>query len=403
MQKYKHIVPQIAVIICVFLLGTVFGRSLSRAEDPIIMPEVAHSDGSAETAADFAPFWKTWQILNKKFPHAEKIQDSDRVWGAIKGLASSMNDPYTVFFSPEETKDFNSTIAGEFGGIGMEVGMKDGIITVIAPLKGTPSYDSGIKAGDKIIKIDGVSTADMTIDQAIDKIRGEKGTPVKLTIFREGISVPKEFTLIRDTISLPTLEEKEAANGVKIISIYNFNANVYDLFLAAIRNFIGSGLKKLVIDLRGNPGGYLDEAINMASWFIPEGKVVVTEDYGDIAKPDHHLSKGYDGFPRDAKIVILVDKGSASASEIFAGALSEYKIATLVGEQTFGKGSVQELVPITKDTALKVTIAKWLTPNGISISEHGLTPDIVVKSKDSTTDYSKDDLQFKKALEILNK
>lgn len=381
------------VIVLVFGAGFYVGRGQGSSFSPL-------SNTSAMTNADFGPFWKVWDLIGQKFPHASDVTDQDRVWGAIKGLASSMHDPYTVFFPPQEAKDFESVIAGAFGGIGIEIGMKDDLLTVIAPLKDTPAYTAGVKAGDKILKINDTTTADMSIDEAINEIRGEKGTTVKLTIAREGDTEPREFIIARDTIEIPTLDYKLRSDGIYVISLYNFSANADTLFRKAMLDFIQSGSKKLVIDVRGNPGGYLDAAVDMASWFLPEGKVVVQEDYGGNQPNDDYRSKGYSGVPKGVQVVMLVDQGSASASEILAGALHEYGVAKLVGEQTFGKGSVQEPIQITPDTLLKVTVAKWLTPNGISISEHGLTPDEVIKG-DGIDDYSSKDKQFQKAKTLL--
>ncbi len=313
---------------------------------------------------------------------------------------SSLNDPYSVFFPPEEAKSFQETISGSFSGIGMEVGIKDKILTVVAPLKNTPSYKAGIKPGEKILKIDGKETNDMTVDKAISLIRGEKGTSVILTMYRDGDRKPREVTLVRDTIIIPTVETIKRDDGVFVISVYNFSANVATDFQNALKEFAQTNSDKLVIDLRGNPGGYLDAAISMASWFLPSGKTVVMEDFGNKTDKTIHRSLGYDVF-ENLKLVILVDEGSASASEIFAGALHDNKKALLVGEKTYGKGSVQELVPVTKDTSIKITIAKWLTPNGISISKEGIKPDYTVPITDKdVTD--KVDPQMNKAVELLN-
>jgi len=351
---------------------------------------------------DFEPFWKAWNILNEKSIFVKKITDQDKVWGSISGLASSINDPYTVFFPPEEAKSFSESVSGEFSGLGMEVGMKDKILTVIAPLKDTPAYKGGMKSGDKILKIDSISTNDLSIDKAIRLMRGEKGTKVVLTIFREGEKSTREISLIRDIIAIPTIDTKKRDDGIFVISLYNFSATSTQLFREALQEFANSGSTKLVLDLRGNPGGYLESAIDMASWFLPKDKTVVVEDDGS-KNPTIYKSTGYNVFAKsNLKMVILIDSGSASASEILAGALSEHGVAKLVGIQSFGKGSVQELVQVTPETYLKVTVAKWLTPKGVSISEQGLKPDYEVKlPKDY--DKTKKDTQMDKAVEILNK
>lgn len=361
---------------------------------------IDHKESEVTTTADFEPFWKVWTLINEKNPDASKIADQDRVWGAISGLVSSLNDPYSEFFPPAESKDFNETIAGEFSGVGMEVGMKDKILTVIAPLKGTPAEKAGIKSGDKILKIDKQITSDMSVDEAIKLIRGKEGTTVTLTVYRDGEKEPREFTITRGIINIPTIDGKMRDDGIYVISLYNFSANSAELFKEEIMKFKASGSKKLILDLRGNPGGYLDSAVDIASFFLPSGKVVVTEDYGIKGKEDISRSKGFNLFDDTLQMVVLIDGGSASASEILAGALHEQGIATLVGEQSYGKGSVQELLPVTADTSVKITIAKWLTPDGNSISEKGLTPDYVVPLTQADSD-AKRDPQLDKAISIL--
>lgn len=362
------------------------------------------------TSVDFSPFWKAWNVLNEKFVETKNhasTTDQDRVWGAIEGLAQSYGDPYTVFFPPADQKIFNSEISGNFEGVGMEIDLnKDGIITVVAPLKGTPAERAGIKAGDMILKIDGTSTQDMNVDKAVSLIRGPKGTNVTVNIFREGVANPFDVTMTRDTINIPTIDTKMRSDGVFVISIYSFTSDSPNLFRDALEKFIDAKTDKMIIDLRGNPGGYLDAAVDMASFFLPAGDVVVRENFGSKAPEQVYTSKGYDIFNNNLKLAVLVDGGSASASEILAGALSEHGMAKLIGVKTFGKGSVQELVPITPDTSLKVTIAKWLTPNGISISESGLTPDIVVSVATSTgsgtgQSASTTDVQMERAAQYL--
>ncbi len=380
-MKYKEYIKNYAtpalVVLFVFILGLYAGYERRPWIDRVLA--VTHKEPEVVSGADFEPFWKTWNIINEKYPHPDKIKDQERVWGAIQGLVASLDDPYTVFFPPTDAKEFSEEIQGSFTGVGMEVGIKDKIVTVIAPLKGTPAEKAGMKAGDKILKIDDTLTADMTIDKAIKLIRGEKGTVIKLTVFREGESEPKEISITRDVIDIPTIDSRDLPNGVRVISLYNFNASSANLFREEMLKFKNSGQTKLILDLRGNPGGYLDAAIDMASWFLPSGKIVVSEDFGEKQSKEIYRSKGYAVLGPDVRMAILVDGGSASASEILSGALSEHGVAKLVGTQTYGKGSVQELVPVTADTYVKITIAKWFTPNGVSISEKGLTPDIVVK------------------------
>ena len=282
----------------------------------------------------------------------------------------------------------------------MEVGIKDNVLTVVAPLKDTPAYRAGIKPGDKILKIDSTLTSSLNIDNAIKMMRGDKGTTVILTILHLGEQSPEEIKIVRDIINIPTLDTEARKDGIFVIKLYSFTATSADLFRNAMQQFVNSGDSKLVLDLRGDPGGYLDAAVDMASWFLPEGKTVVTEDYGPNKAPDVLRSKGYNIFTNKLKFVILIDGGSASASEILAGAMQDNGIAKLVGAQSFGKGSVQEVVDVTPDTILKITVARWLTPNGTSISEKGLTPDYPVAITQKDVD-NKVDPQMDKAVELL--
>jgi carboxyl-terminal processing protease len=385
------------------------------------------SSQNDDSNIDIKTFWKVWDILDNEFvttKHKDKFgqemsststseydglsKEDRRIYGAIKGMVDSEEDPYTTFFTPQEAKSFETEIKGSFDGIGMEVGKKDDVITVIAPLPGSPSEKAGLKTGDKIIKINDKTTLDMSVDEAVKIIRGPKGTDVNIQVYRDGVDKPLDFKITRDTIQLPTLDKVyDIKTGIYTIKVYSFSEQVNSLFKTAMQEFASSKSNKLIIDLRGNPGGYLESAVDMSSYFISSGKVVVSQDYGEKKKIEQLRSLGYDLLKnKNAKIVVLVDGGSASASEIVAGALQDYKLATVIGEKTFGKGSVQEYIKITAKTGLKVTIARWLTPNGNSISVSGLSPDIEVKKATSTTMEQitkRTDNQYMKAVEFLNK
>jgi len=357
--------------------------------------------GLLDEETDFSAFWKAWNVLDEKFiSFKSTTTDQERVWGAIQGLAQSFGDPYTVFFPPEEAKSFQASISGEFTGVGMEIGLRDRVITVIAPLKDTPAARAGIKAGDRILEIDETPTADMTVEKAVSLIRGPKGTSVALALYREGVSEPIRVKVTRDVIAIPTIDTEKREDGIFVIRLYSFSANSPTLFRNALQEFVNSGSDKLLLDLRNNPGGYLEAAVDMASWFLPSGKTIVIEESRGGGQDKVFRSKGYNIFTENLKFVILVNEGSASASEILAGALSEHGIATLVGTKTFGKGSVQELVDITEDTSLKVTIARWLTPKGVSISEGGLKPDVEVKNTPEDIEVGKD-RELERAVSIL--
>lgn len=367
---------------------------LTNSSSSVVVP-VSPSD-----VADFNQFWKAWNVINEKYVPTKNagVSERDKVWGAISGLANSLGDPYTYFLPPAEKTIFEQDVQGNFGGVGMQIGMKDGFVTVIAPLKGSPAERAGVKEGDKVILIDGATTTEMTMDKALSLIRGEVGKPVTLTLARTGLDKPLVVKIIREIIQVPTIDTK-LVDGVFVISLYGFPATGADLFRQALREFSQSGTDKLILDLRGNPGGYLEVAVDMASWFLPPGKTVVSEEekggQGRVFR-----SKGYNVFGDNFRFVILVDGGSASAAEILAGALSENGVATLVGTRTFGKGSVQELIPITPETSLKLTVARWITPNGTNLSAGGIVPDVVVTI--SETDIEKgNDPQMKKAIEVV--
>lgn len=378
-ERYKQ------AVITLILGGLVFFAGFNVGEKKAIneKPPLNILNATSTDSADLASFWKAWNILDERFVKKSSttpdITSQDKVWGAISGLAASYGDPYTVFFPPVESKAFGEEISGSFGGVGMEIAIKDGFLTVVAPLKGTPAYNAGVKSGDRLVSIGDKSAIGMSTEEAISLIRGKSGTTVNITFAREGVKEPLVKSITRANIEIPTVDTKMTNEGVFVISLYNFSANSPNLFRGALREFVESGSDKLVLDLRGNPGGYLEAALDMASWFLPAGKTVVTEDFGKSKDPLVYKSKGYDIFTPKLKMVILVDNGSASAAEILAGALREYDKAVLIGTNTFGKGSVQELVNITSDTSLKVTVAHWFTPNGVSISDGGLKPDIEVK------------------------
>jgi len=400
-KKFFLVVVALSVIGGSFFIGFVAGRQKeSGAEIPSTSTLVNIEEGKPDNA-DFSIFWKVWDTLNKKHVSLDGPTDQEKIYGAVSGLVDSLDDPYTIFFPPKEAESFESEIQGSFEGVGMEIGIRDDVLRVIAPLKGTPAEAAGIKAGDKIIKIDEISTASLTIDEAVALIRGEGGTTVNLTIIREDEEESIEIAVVRGTIEIPTIETKKRDDGVFIIELYSFSATSPYLFRDALREFLESNYDKLVLDLRNNPGGFLESSIDMASWFLPAGKPVARETSRDGNGEKVYRSKGYNIFNENLKFAILINQGSASASEILAGALSEYGKATLVGEQSFGKGSVQELVQVTENTSLKITVSRWLTPNGVSISENGLKPDVAVEFTEEDFKEGRDP-QLEKAVEILN-
>lgn len=358
-------------------------------------------------------FWETWSKLDEKFvpPNpgtstdaVDETSDQERVYGAISGMTASLGDPYTVFLPPTENEVFEGNIQGEFGGVGMEVGKRDGTLTVISPLEGTPAKEAGLQPGDRIVAINGTTTQRMSVQKAVQLIRGEVGTDVTLTILSEGDNETDDVAITRDTIQVPTIDTSRQS-GAFVISLYNFSAQSAQLFEQALEEFRESGEDDLVIDLRGNAGGFLEAAVEVASHFIDEGKVIVQENYGGKRDSRVHRSRGFGTVPDSTDVVMLVNGGSASASEIVAGALRDHEVAEVVGTQTFGKGSVQELVELDGDTSLKVTVARWLTPNGTSISDGGITPDVEIEPVESDGQSQQEDgvdQQLEQAIQLIS-
>ncbi|MFT5281135.1 MAG: carboxyl-terminal processing protease [Flavobacteriaceae bacterium] len=379
-NSYKYYIITFLVLAIVFILGIFIGIEKRPAVDKIA-GLMNKESVFVEKDADFDSFWQVWRLLDEKYPNIDEVSLEKRIWGATKGLVESMGDPYTVFFDPEESEKFEESLGGEFSGVGMEVGIRDEILTVIAPLKNTPADRSGILSGDTIVKIDGVVAFDMPIDEAINLIRGPQGSEVILTIIREGEKDSLDISITRDTIVIPTINTELLSDDIFVISLYNFSYDTAEEFRTALVEYKQTGATSLVVDVRGNPGGFLETSVVVSSFFIEKGKSVVVESHGDGTNTTYR-SKGFDVFLDDKdSVYVLVNGGSASASEILAGALRDHDIATIVGTQTFGKGSVQELVTVKDGTTLKVTIANWLTPNGDSISGNGITPDVTLTSK----------------------
>lgn len=355
---------------------------------------VAAADAATVADVDMQQFWTAYALLNKHFvvTHASSSfpTTQEQVYGAIAGLAKSFDDPYTVFLPPSDAQIFQEDISGSFGGVGMEIDNNaQGQIVVVSPIKDSPADKAGVRSGDIVARIGTTTATGLASGEAIKLIRGLKGTAVTLTIVRAGESKPLTISIVRDTINIPMIKSYKRDDNIFVIELYSFSQNSAELFRVALREFIQSGSSKLILDLRGNPGGYLDAAVIMASYFLPIGDAVVTEDFAGEGTPEGrgthadvvHRSLGYNVFAKDKnfKMVVLVDQGSASASEILAGALSQHGVAKLVGMQTFGKGSVQQLLELGGGAELKITIARWLTPNGSSISAGGIPPDIKVE------------------------
>ena len=349
---------------------------------------------------DMGVFWKTWDILHERFVDREKLDTTALLYGAIKGTLAATDDPYTTFFDPEENKSFQEDIAGSFEGIGAEIGMKNKVLTIVAPLDDSPAQKAGIRSGDMIVKINDESTAEMSIDEAVKKMRGPKGTDVKLTLFRDGEKETRDIVVHRGVITVKSVKLEWKENDIALIKINQFGEDTVDEFTAVVKQLQSKPTRGIVLDLRDDPGGLLDAAVDIGSFMIPEGKPVVLEE--DSKKNRETLfTRGGDvlsGIPT----AMLINEGSASAAEILSAALRENRDnVTLIGKKSFGKGSVQELVPVSKDTSLKVTVARWLTPNGEQINKVGIKPDIDVDRTDDDFEANRDP-QLDKALEVVN-
>ncbi|MBP2638230.1 MAG: ctpB, partial [Firmicutes bacterium] len=312
---------------------------------------------------------KALQIVKSRY--VEEVSSDTLMAGAIKGMVKSLNDPHSIYMDAKTFKEFMIETEGSFGGVGIVIGMKDKLLTVIAPIEGTPGEKAGIKSGDQIIKIDGQDTKDMALDEAVNKIRGQEGSKIVLTLMR-GQEV-QDYTLTRSNIQIKTVAGKMLENNIGYIRLSMFNENTGNEFIRKLQELEKQGMKALVLDLRDNPGGLLNESVKVASQFVPKGPVVsvVTR---DGQRETHTSNLETTKYP----VVILVNGGSASASEIVAGAAQDTGAGTLVGTKTYGKGSVQTVVRLDEGSAIKLTIAKYLTPKDRSINGVGIEPDIVV-------------------------
>lgn len=399
----KNLIIIIIVSLAVgFWGGIEFQRQ--KTEIPLTINDVYNKEALKPASIDFSLFWEAWNKIGEKYVDKNKLDPQKMIFGAIEGMVSSLGDPYTVFLPPQEAKKFQEDIRGSFSGVGIEIGIRNEILTVIAPLKDTPAEKAGIQAGDKILKIDEESTAGIKIDEAVSKIRGPRGTKVTLNISRAGFDQPKDFTITRDIIKVKavTLEKldplKTSGQRIAHLQLHAFNQNAASEFEKAVKEIQKEEIDRIILDLRNNPGGLLDLAVEISSWFMESNQVVVSEVFADGHK-DELRSKDI-GDLKNHKLVVLINNGSASASEIVAGALHDNKGIKLIGEKTFGKGSVQQIEELKNKSSLKITIAKWLTPSGRSITDLGIEPDIEIKLTDEDKDAGRDP-QLEKAIEVV--
>ncbi|HZW36044.1 MAG: S41 family peptidase [Deltaproteobacteria bacterium] len=354
-----------AIVVVLFFVGFISG-------------DITASRRSAQANVAFGKLKAFGDVLSTvQSSYVEEPNVDELVNGAIKGMLQTL-DPHSSYLTPDMLKQVEVETKGSFGGLGIEIGVKDGILTVIAPIEDTPAFRAGLQAGDKIVKIENESTREMNVMDAVKRLRGEPGTKVTIWIAREGMTEPKSYTITRDIIKIKSVKSKPLGDGLGYIKLTQFQQDTDGELEKALQAFTKQkgGLKGLVLDLRNNPGGLLDQAVRVTDKFVDSGLIVYTDGRIENQKFKYfaHKEGTYMGFP----MVVLVNAGSASASEIVAGALQDHGRAILLGASTFGKGSVQTIIPMEDGSALRLTTARYFTPNGRSIQAKGIEPDIVV-------------------------
>lgn len=387
-----------ALIVWILIGFSVGWASNDLLKSNISTGEITISENSPSDV-NLGLFWDVWNSLNKSYVDTDKIDSQKQVYGAISGMINSLGDPYTVFMTPEETDNFHQSLGGELEGIGAELTVKDGLLMVISPLKGSPAEKQGLLPGDYVYLVDGKPTSDMTLFEAITAIRGTPGTEVELTIVRKGANDPIVIKITREAINVPSVE-LEYKDNIAVMSISQFGDNTYSEFETAVSQLLLKPADGLVVDLRLNGGGYLDTSVEMMSEFFKDKVKAVIVKRRD-QENEIMYTKG-NGKLTDIKMVVLIDEGSASASEILAGALQDYKRAVIMGVKSYGKGSVQELSTLSDGSSLRMTIAKWYTPNDRTIDHTGITPDTIVEMESSKIN-SDEDVQLNAAVDYLKK
>ncbi len=376
-----------------------------KVDNAIVKKFVGSPTDGAVTAADFSKFWEVWKRLENSYVDPSKLDYANMTWGAMKGLSQSLDDPYTQYLPPKENKQASEDLNGAFYGVGIELGYKESTLAVVSPIANSPAQKAGVKAGDLILHIKDekkqvdIDTRDMSLPTAVTHIRGEKGTPVILTLYREGGAKSFDVTIVRDEIVVPSVELKFIEkDGKKIahLELHKFGGRTDKEWTAKIAEIVAAKPAGVVLDLRNNPGGYLDGAVFVSSEFLTTGVVVKQEG----RKNTETYSVDRKGSLTSIPLVVLVNKGSASASEITAGALQDNKRAQIIGDQSFGKGTVQEVQDLADGSSLHVTVAKWVLPSGRWIGKEGITPDVKIEDNFETKDI---DEQLDKAVETVLK
>ena len=386
--KNKKIILGVSLLILaiiIFFIGLVVGlnKQLDLEKSPSGIQDtgrVLNTDALPEYLAkdvNFKLFWKVWDIIRSKYIDRDQITDAQLFYGSMKGVVAALGDPYSVFLDPVISEEFTEELSGKFQGIGAEIGMKQERLTIISPLPESPAEKAGLKPGDKVMAIDGNETTGISLDEAVKQIRGEKGTEVILTVARENADSFLDITITRDTIDIKSVV-LEMKDNIGYIKLTHFNQDTAQEFGEIVNELLTKSPKGVILDLRNNAGGYLDVAIEIAGYWVKNGDVVVKESFGDVEIDRNYNSTGQEQLA-SYKTVVIVNGGSASASEIVAGALQDFELANVVGEVTFGKGSVQELEQLSDGSSVKITIARWLTPFGRSIDKEGVAPDEIVE------------------------
>ncbi|PIR89437.1 MAG: hypothetical protein COU07_00865 [Candidatus Harrisonbacteria bacterium CG10_big_fil_rev_8_21_14_0_10_40_38] len=391
------------VILSVALLGGAYfvGYKVGRQYPEKLVLEGISNPSANESSLDFNLFWEAWKKLKDTHIKGANVSEQDMLYGAIAGVAGSFGDQNTILLRGDngEAEKFSEDINGHFGGIGAEIGVRNDQIVIVAPLKASPAEKAGLESGDQILKIDGEFTRGITVNDAVKKIRGPLGEAVVLEIYRDGWPGPKDISIKREEIKIPNIDSKIIDGNLLYVTIYTFNGNLSRDFRDVVNLAVSKHVNGIILDLRNNPGGFLQTAIDLAGWFLEKGSVVVKEQFR--SDPELTFRTTGSGALKDIPMVVLINRGSASASEILAGALRDQRGVQLIGETSFGKGTVQELDPLSDGSNLKITIANWLLPNGQAIEKNGLKPDYEVPF---TEDNLKDgtDPQLDKAIEIVS-
>lgn len=391
----------IGIVAFAFYAGYQKGAAGKGMTDTPISPSQAvfqNTRANQDSTIDFALFWKVWNLLKEKYVERESLDAKKLFYGAIDGMLAATGDPYTTFFDPEENKEFKEELGQQFDGIGAEMQIKDSILTVVAPLEHSPAQRAGILAGDKVLKINGESTENLGLSEAVDRIRGPRGTEVTLSVFHADEEELRDITVRRDVIVVKSVL-LEVRDEIAILKLTRFGEETTGEFERLATEARQRGARGIILDVRNNPGGFLEGAVDLAGYFLPSGSVVVIEE--DANKKRRELkTRGGNGLG-NLPVVVLMNQGSASASEILAAALRENRQdVVIVGETSFGKGSVQELIPTSSTTSVKITVARWLTPEGNQISKVGIKADEEVKFTREDFEAERDP-QLDRALEVM--